>query len=234
MPPGPARRSRRRLRRASIDLDADIDRALAGLPRGRRNWKRIVGTAALLLIVAFALSRLPKSQTGHGGGVGGAADWATFDKQVLRVDRVVDGDTVRVLTPAGESESVRLIGVDAPEMRPREGGPPAHYAERATDWLRNRLDGERVTLRLPETRTRDRYGRLLAYVYLDDSEDVGESLVAGGYAYADRRFAHDLRRHYERAEAAARGKKRGLWANVRKAQMPEWRRRWMDEKGFED
>lgn len=233
MPPGPARRSRRRLRKSSIDLDADIDRALAGLPRGRRNWKRIVGTAALLLVVAFALSRLPKSQTGHGGGVGGGSDWATFDKKLLAVDHVIDGDTVRVFTPGGRSESVRLIGIDAPEMRPKAGGPPDHFARQATDYLTKRLDGRRITLRLPETRTRDKYGRLLAYVYLGDAEDVNESLVAGGYAYADRRFSHDLRRQFEQAEAAARGKKRGLWEGVTTAQMPEWRQSWMRDKGYE-
>ena len=141
---------------------------------------------------------------------------------------------MRVFAPGGESESVRLIGIDAPEMRPKEGGPPAYFARQATDYLKKRLDGRRVTLRLPETRTRDRYGRLLAYVYLDDSEDVNESLVAGGYAYADRRFAHDLRPQFERAEGAARSKRRGLWAGVEKAQMPEWRRRWMDEKGYDE
>ena len=82
-----------------------------------------------------------------------------------------------------------------------------------------------VTLRLDATQTRDKYRRLLAYVYVGDAENVNLALVRDGHAYAHRVFTHSLRRQFEQAEDEVRRKGTGLWADVTDEQMPAWRQR---------
>jgi endonuclease YncB( thermonuclease family) len=88
--------------------------------------------------------------------------------------RIVDGDTLHVEFE-GRDESVRLYGIDAPEV-----GTPC--ATDATARLRE-LAGAAVRLR-PDARDRDRYGRLLRYVYTRDGESVDATLVREGLARA--------------------------------------------------
>jgi micrococcal nuclease len=82
---------------------------------------------------------------------------------VVRVMRVVDGDTIEVRL-GGRSEDVRLIGVDTPETV-KPGTPVQCFGERASHFTKRRLTGRRVRLVFGVER-RDVYGRLLAYVYL--------------------------------------------------------------------
>ena len=122
--------------------------------------------------------------------------------------RVYDGDTIEI-DRDGTDERVRYIGIDAAEMSdPRP--EVREMAEAATRANRDRVGGRRVTLRLDEER-RDRYGRLLAYVFVGDTL-INEWLVREGYARAGRyppNLRHDDRLHA--AEAAARADRLGLW-----------------------
>jgi len=159
------------------------------------------------------------------------ADWRGFDRKAATVARVVDGDTLRVRVDGDDAETVvRLIGIDAPELRSTDGSPAEHFAQQAADYARKRAAGRRVLLRLEPTRTRDRYDRLLAYVWLSESESLNLALVRDGFAYADRRFNHTYRALFEQAENEARKKQRGLWKDVTEAQMPAWRREWLGER----
>ncbi|MBA3331219.1 MAG: thermonuclease family protein [Actinobacteria bacterium] len=90
---------------------------------------------------------------------------------------VVDGDTVSVRLDGGGLERVRLIGIDTPERG-------ECYAGRATGAARALAGGRRVELAGDETQdTRDRYGRLLAYVWVaGGGKDLGYQLVARGLA----------------------------------------------------
>jgi len=97
---------------------------------------------------------------------------------VGQVAAVLDGDTVQVRL-GDRTENVRYIGVDSPEMRhPTRGEEPG--AREATEANRKLLDGETVRLEL-DVQERDRYGRLLAYVYVGDMM-VNAEMVAQGYA----------------------------------------------------
>jgi len=87
--------------------------------------------------------------------------------------RVVDGDTVE-LEGLG---SVRLIGVDTPEVY---GGVEC-YGREASSYARRLLEGERVRYVVGREQ-RDRYGRLLAYLWLEDGRSFNALLVARGYA----------------------------------------------------
>jgi endonuclease YncB( thermonuclease family) len=132
-----------------------------------------------------------------------AAGAGRFDRQGT-VTHVVDGDTIDVRLAGGRLERVRVLGIDTPER----GTCWAAEATAATSRL---AQGKAVALVGDATQdTRDRYGRLLAYVSLPGGRDLGVELVAGGFAkvYVYSRAFERLRR-YETAQA--RGKAKGLW-----------------------
>ncbi|MCX8164529.1 MAG: thermonuclease family protein [Aquificaceae bacterium] len=110
------------------------------------------------------------------------------------VIRVVDGDTFQCRLDSGEEVKVRLVGIDTPESSPN---PKAHRdVERSGRAMKEGLrmgklargvteslltQGKRVSLEFDVQRT-DRYGRLLAYVWLPDGRMLNELLVREGYA----------------------------------------------------
>jgi micrococcal nuclease len=125
------------------------------------------------------------------------------------VTRVTDGDTIHV-TYQGHDERVRLIGVDTPEV-PWYGGKEECYGVKAGLYARRRLSGRSVRLVFDVNR-RDRYGRLLAYVYLGP-ELFNLTLVRLGYATADP-VPPDIRMAatFASAEGQAHLAGRGLWS----------------------
>ncbi len=124
--------------------------------------------AALAVGVALGTSGiLPKGGEDSADGTG-------------RVLRVVDGDTIQVRI--GEvRERVRYIGVDTPETH-KPGTPVQCYGRAASARNARLVDGERVRLET-DAESRDRYGRLLAYVYrVRDGRFINADLVRGGFA----------------------------------------------------
>jgi micrococcal nuclease len=195
--------------------------------RGGRRGPGQVRPLVVLLLVALSLALLAGcaglvEEVGGGGGGQAPADLATSaaerrawpdppeDAVRAKVQRVSDGDTF-VATVKGRRERVRVIGVDTPEsVDPNRPDEP--YGQEAADFARRYLDGESVRL-AGDAEPRDRYGRMLAYVWLEDGTFWNALLVAEGYAqqltippnvaYADlfRRLARE-----------ARQRDRGLWA----------------------
>jgi micrococcal nuclease len=133
------------------------------------------------------------------------------DEGTVRVVRVVDGDTLVAHLPAGD-ERVRLIGIDTPEtVDPRK--PVQCFGREASDRTKHLLPAGTAIRLERDVEARDRYGRLLAYVYRqDDGTFVNLALAEEGYAqpltippnvaYADR---------FAAAAAGARAAGRGLW-----------------------
>jgi micrococcal nuclease len=155
-----------------------------------------LGAAAVLLVM---LGRDGGEDTGAGRPAEG------------RVLRVVDGDTIHVQV-GGRDERVRYIGIDTPE-EVKPGTPVQCYARAAAAANRRLVAGREVRL-VPDVESRDRFGRLLAYVYRSgDGRFVNAELVRDG-------FARTLTippnvRHAERfADLAgeARDAGRGLWS----------------------
>src|SRR3954462_2638994 len=96
------------------------------------------------------------------------------------VTRVVDGDTIHV-SLGGQDETVRYIGIDTPESV-KPGTPVQCFAKAASAANERLVEGRRVRLSYDAER-RDRYGRLLAYVYrAGDGAFVNAALVREGYA----------------------------------------------------
>ena len=129
------------------------------------------------------------------------------------VTRHVDGDTfvVRIDNPPpgpASSERVRLIGIDTPER-----GEP--WADDATQHVATRIGADPVYLAF-DFRRRDRFDRLLAYVYLADGALLNAELITVGLArlYLRDETIH-FYRQFERLEADARRGRSGVWTNHR-------------------
>jgi len=154
-------------------------------------------------------------------------DVARFHERTFRVSRVIDGDTLDLAVPDGQRPHtrVRLWGVDAPEKAHGEQ-PGQWYAAEATAFAERILSGRDVLIVLWPERTRGKYGRLLAYVYLErGGSSFNEMLIEEGFAYNDPRFAHPLKERFRRVEKQARRDQVGLWAAVTLDDMPVWRQR---------
>jgi len=124
------------------------------------------------------------------------------------VVRVIDGDTIEVLID-GVTETVRYIGIDTPE--PYRGGEPACFSGEATERNRELVGGQVVQL-VPGAEDRDRFDRLLRYVYIND-QFVNELLVAEGFATTMRIEPNTSQAEvFNQAQSAARSAGLGLWS----------------------
>jgi micrococcal nuclease len=123
------------------------------------------------------------------------------------VERVVDGDTI-VFTPQA---TVRLIGVDTPETVQPER-PVEPWGPEASEFTRAFL--ARGTARLSFDRERfDRYGRHLAYVWVD-GQMLNEELLRAGLARwePEFRYAEPIKRRFRQAQSEAQGARLGIWS----------------------
>jgi len=99
---------------------------------------------------------------------------------LVRVVRVIDGDTIEVCCIGCKRESIRYIGINTPETHHATKGVEA-YGKEAAEANAKLVAGKTVRLEF-DVRRRDQYGRLLAYVYLEHGTFVNARLVEQGYA----------------------------------------------------
>jgi endonuclease YncB( thermonuclease family) len=214
---------------------AGPSRGRAGPPRGRSDRRRrglLRALPALLVLLLVVLvggcEGLVEDVGGGAGGVRAPADLETSaaeraawpdppkDAVSAKVQRVVDGDTF-VAVVGGRRERIRVIGVDTPEsVDPNRPDEP--YGKEASNFAEHYLDGETVRL-AGDAEPRDRYGRMLAYVWLRDGTFWNALLVAEGYAQQltippNVTYAPLFRR----LVAEARRNDRGLWAEENQTQ----------------
>lgn len=127
------------------------------------------------------------------------------------VSKLVDGDTFWIDDGTDKGAKIRLIGVDAPETR-NAGNKQKHpMGKEVAAYVAGLLQGAQVRLEL-DVQHRDRYGRILAYVYLPDGTFLNAHLVEKGYAVLmtmppNVRYADTFYQLQVQARAAGRG----LW-----------------------
>lgn len=128
------------------------------------------------------------------------------------VHEFIDGDTVAV-DMNGETEIIRFIGVNTPEIHHPEL-PVQCFGHAAADFTQNLIGSQPVRLEAdPINSNRDRYDRLLRYVYLPDGTLVNQKLVEEGYGFAYTAFEFSKASDFTAAETAAKTSNRGLWAS---------------------
>jgi micrococcal nuclease len=116
-----------------------------------------------------------------------------YNFRVIKVNRVVDGDTIDVTIDLGfdlyKKERVRVAGIDTPEKRTRNLEEKALGID-ATNWIKERLNSaiageEDLVIRTELVGGMGKYGRLLGWLYIGDAElSVNEQMIAEGYAHA--------------------------------------------------
>ncbi len=165
----------------------------------RKTWSALVGLAMLAAVGYLrhqqppAPPRMPVSPAARPG----------VARECLRV---IDGDTIQL----DGGERVRLIGVDTPEtVDPRR--PVQYFGKEASAFTRRMAEGKLVRLDFDDE-TRDRYGRTLAYVYLEDGTLLNAEIIRQGYGFAYTRFPFRYQAEFVRLEREAREEGRGLWA----------------------
>ena len=154
-------------------------------------------------------------------------DFEKYHDKIFTVINVVDGDTIDIDVPDGRNNHtrIRLWGIDTPETNHPNFGV-MYFGPEAADFTKELVLGKSVRIYLDQgNRTRGKYGRLLAYVQLPDKRFLNEVLLTEGYAYADLRFRHSLYHKYSTLQASARSRKKGLWPDVTREQLPQWLQR---------
>ncbi|HUR49027.1 MAG TPA: thermonuclease family protein [Acidimicrobiales bacterium] len=158
-----------------------------------------------LLVIVLAAALVGTGACGR-AGAGGPPDEG-------KVTKLTDGDTLRVQLNGGTEEKVRLIGIDTPETHGRGGLRECFGKEAAAELARLLPLGTTVRLTI-DAEPRDRYGRLLAYVYrVSDNLHINLAMAEGGFAAPltippNVAFA-DV---FVQAAADARDAGRGLWS----------------------
>lgn len=127
------------------------------------------------------------------------------------VTRAVDGDTIEV-DMDGVKEKIRMIGVDTPETHHPDKGVEC-FGVLASEYTKSALEGKRVRLESDETnQNRDRYQRLLRYVYTEQGALWNAELISNGYAHALTAFPFTKMDEFKLLEQNARVQNKGLWS----------------------
>ena len=138
------------------------------------------------------------------------ADQAITQGDFDVVERVVDGDTL--LLQSGER--VRLIGVDTPETK-HPSKPVQYFGKEASAFTRRIVERKRVRLEFDQANAarghKDRYGRTLAYVFLEDGTLLNAEIIKQGYGHAYTQFPFSHLEEFRQLEREAREQGRGLW-----------------------
>ncbi len=161
------------------------------------NKKRFYKTSKTLLVFFFFCIALPLQSS------------AQTDSGTVTV--VYDGDTIKVRLVNGEEEKIRLIGIDAPETDSEDNNTRlnAFYSKR---FVFKSLYKKQVGIEY-DWEKRDKYGRLLAYIWTEDGTLFNEYIIQRGFAAAYTRFKYrpEYRERFVKAEEYAKTKGNGMW-----------------------
>lgn len=170
----------------------------------KRFQKKVISLLIGLMIVASGY--YTESQSPHNTAES-PAPAGTY-----RVVRFDDGDTI-VVDMNGTEEKVRFIGVDTPETQdPRK--PVQCFGKAASLYTHGQIGEQPVRLEAdPLSTNRDRYNRLLRYVYLPDGTLLNLDIIQQGYGFAYLSFPFTKSDQFRAAQTAAREQSKGLWSS---------------------
>ena len=170
--------------------------------------KKVISLVSAIIVLAIAVSQ----QMG----------WLEQPKQatvennpgLYTITRYIDGDTIAI-DMNGTPETIRMVGVDTPETH-KPNTPVQCYGPAAAAYTKNLIANAGGKVRLesdPKSQNRDRYKRLLRYVYLTDGRLVQLESVRNGYGFAYTSFPFTKSAEFVAAQADAKASAKGLWAN---------------------
>ena len=171
-----------------------------------RKHRRLILCAAFAVFVGSVIAA-------HAGLLGqNGDDWSQFNHKTFQIASIPSGDSVVISTRGDGQQTIQLLGVVG--------------TSQSREWLKERAQGQRGTFLLQIPQTRDAKHHLLAYLFVDN-QNLNVEVVRTGFAYADRRSKCEMDGLIDPAEGEARKKQRGIWANLKFEQMPQWRQEWL-------
>lgn len=180
----------------------------------RKRWLKLL--SSLILVAAFIASQFFKPQIQNPGKSVLSTRNSTFltkNDETILVTKVIDGDTIEVFLN-GKKERVRILGINTPEtVDPRK--PVECFGGQASDKAKSLLSNQHVRLESdPSQANRDKYGRLLRYIYINNETDFGLTMIKEGYAYEyTYNTPYKFQKEYKLAQKEAENSKLGLWEN---------------------
>lgn len=127
------------------------------------------------------------------------------------VTRIIDGSVIHVQMPNGDTETVRMLGAEAPILQTGSKKQQC-FAEKSKETLAGLLLGEAVYLQKDDNVREDGQGRVLRYVY-KQTTDVNAWMIDRGFAFADRNNTYTRSQRYIEKEYNAQKYGRGLWGS---------------------
>ncbi|MEO7363999.1 MAG: thermonuclease family protein [Candidatus Saccharimonadales bacterium] len=128
------------------------------------------------------------------------------------IDHFVDGDTIAI-SMNGHVETVRFVGVDTPETH-KPNTPVQCYGPAASAYTKAMIGDGKVRLQVdPQSTNRDRYNRLLRYVYLPDGRLLNELLIQTGHGFYYPYFPFTKSAEFAADQQTAKQQNLGLWGN---------------------
>lgn len=171
--------------------------------------KKLINTVTLLLI--WLLIYIAQT-AGWLDSAGKAVE--TNQPGLYTVSHYVDGDTITV-DMNGKDETVRFVGVDTPETH-KPNTPVQCYGPAAAAYTKNFISSAGGKVRLqsdPDSTNRDRYDRLLRYVYVPDGRLVNQEIIRNGYGFYYPYFPFTKSKEFDAAQKQAQTANKGLWGN---------------------
>ncbi len=145
------------------------------------------------------------------------------ETEFITVKRVVDGDTFVLST----GEKVRLLGIDTPEKYEskkldrdvtssgKDKKTIKKLGQLASEYVKNLVEGKKVRLEKEQNYDdKDKYGRLLRYIYLEDGTCVNAKIISDGYGQVYESFPISKTAEFRKLQREARENKRGLWGDI--------------------
>ena len=150
-----------------------------------------------------------------------------------KVLKVLDGDTF-LIRVQGQEEHVRLREIDAPEITHRKKAGQEPWGRKAKDFAQSLVRGKTVRLEVEGPDERDKYHRLLAYVFLNHIFVNRELILSGNAFFYPGPFRGKYADELQEAEEEAREKGRGVWdkRNGLRELPQEFRRRTQRDEGL--
>lgn len=182
------------------------------LTKHKRRYYSIFAISLLLLALKF----IPTLNNAH-----------TLPQPGLySINHFIDGDTIEV-NMNNKAEAVRFIGVDTPETH-KPNSPVQCYGVKAADFTKQTIGHNKIRLQAdPLDTNRDRYNRLLRYVYLPNNLLVNKLLIEQGLGFAYTQFPFSKMQEFVAAQQYAQRATKGLWSSCQPYQEPNGR--WQTE-----
>lgn len=174
-----------------------------GFPNTTKSWEAVIVSLHYGEYVFATYTYTPKKLS--------SADEEALTTTGYTVSSVLDGDTLRIKYQ-GKTQSVRLLGIDAPENSKTRYKHLECFGTEAKNYLKSLVDKKKITFQFdPSQDQKDLYDRLLAYVFLND-ENINQTMIEDGYAKEyTYKTPYTYQSQFKQAEQSAQEQSKWLW-----------------------